>query len=171
MSSSKPRYLISHYLGDIIYGANDGIVTTFTIVSGVQGANLSYKVLIIMGLINLLADGISMGASRFLSIRSKVQALQQSRTITDATQHGLITSTSFMVFGSIPLISFLLPGFEGYSFIVSTVVCLTTLFLAGSLRYFVNHERWWQTGIEMAVVGGSAAIIAYGLGKLLSTMV
>ena len=35
------REVLQHYLGDIIYGANDGIVTTFAVVAGVAGAALS----------------------------------------------------------------------------------------------------------------------------------
>lgn len=59
------------YIHDIVYGANDGIVTTFAVVSGVNGAGLSPSVVVIMGLANVLADGLSMGLGNFLSSRSK----------------------------------------------------------------------------------------------------
>lgn len=58
------------YLPDFVYGANDGIVTTFAVVAGAAGALLSPGVIIILGIANLLADGFSMGASNFLSLRS-----------------------------------------------------------------------------------------------------
>ena len=47
-------------LRDYIYGGLDGIITTFAIVSGVAGANLSSSVVLILGFANLLADGLSM---------------------------------------------------------------------------------------------------------------
>ena len=59
------------YIGDFVYGANDGIVTTFAVVAAAAGASLSPLVVIILGLANLFADGFSMGASNFLSLRSK----------------------------------------------------------------------------------------------------
>jgi len=59
------------YIGDLVYGANDGIITTFAVVSGAAGALLSPGVVIILGLANLLADGFSMGASNLLSLRSE----------------------------------------------------------------------------------------------------
>lgn len=59
------------YIHDIVYGANDGIVTTFAVVSGVNGAALSPSVVVIMGLANVLADALSMGLGSFLSSRSK----------------------------------------------------------------------------------------------------
>ena len=58
------------YLAEVIYGANDGIVTTFAVVAGVAGAALDPGVVVILGVANLLADGFSMGMSNFLSRRS-----------------------------------------------------------------------------------------------------
>ncbi len=59
------------WIHDIVYGAHDGIVTTFAVVAGTAGANLSAGIVIILGLANLLADGVSMGAGAFLSNRSE----------------------------------------------------------------------------------------------------
>lgn len=59
------------YLRDVVFGANDGIVTTFAVVSGVAGAALAPDVVIILGLANLLADGISMGAGAYLGEKSE----------------------------------------------------------------------------------------------------
>lgn len=68
-----PRNLhdtVSKYLPDLIFGANDGIITTLAVVSGVVGASLSSTVILILGFANLLADGFSMGVSNVLSRRS-----------------------------------------------------------------------------------------------------
>src|SRR5690554_588784 len=62
-----------NYLRDFIYGAIDGAITTFAIVSGVAGAGFSSGVVIIMGLANLLADGFSMGVSNYLGTRAEDQ--------------------------------------------------------------------------------------------------
>ena len=67
------------YLRDFIYGAIDGTVTTFAVVCGVQGAELSGRVVVILGLANLLADGFSMGASNFLGTRTERQLLHRAR--------------------------------------------------------------------------------------------
>jgi hypothetical protein len=42
------------YLAEVIYGANDGIVTTFAVVSGVAGAALDPSIVIILGAANLV---------------------------------------------------------------------------------------------------------------------
>jgi len=53
------------YVAEVIYGANDGIVTTFAVVSGVAGAALDPAIVVILGVANLFADGFSMGMSNY----------------------------------------------------------------------------------------------------------
>jgi vacuolar iron transporter family protein len=60
------------YLRDFVYGAIDGIVTTFAIIAGVVGAGMSTKTIIILGVANVLADGFSMAASNYLGTKSEV---------------------------------------------------------------------------------------------------
>ncbi|UTF61386.1 VIT1/CCC1 transporter family protein [Gilvimarinus sp. DA14] len=67
------------YLRDFIYGATDGLITTFAIVAGVAGAGLSPAVVIILGAANLLADGFSMGASNYLGVRADNQLKEKTR--------------------------------------------------------------------------------------------
>jgi VIT1/CCC1 family predicted Fe2+/Mn2+ transporter len=69
------------YLKDAIYGAVDGAVTTFAVVSGVAGAGLPPSIIIILGLANLFADGFSMAAANFLGTRAEKQQLDQLRRI------------------------------------------------------------------------------------------
>lgn len=59
------------YIQDVVYGGNDGIVTTFAVVAGTVGADMPHYVVIIMGLANLLADGISMATGAYLSLKSE----------------------------------------------------------------------------------------------------
>lgn len=59
------------HVGDFVFGGIDGVVTTFAVVAGVAGADLSASVVLVLGLANLLADGFAMGIGNFLSIRSE----------------------------------------------------------------------------------------------------
>lgn len=67
------------YIGNFIYGANDGIITTFAVVAGATGASLSSSVVIILGFANLLADGLSMGASNYLGEKSEMDYASAQR--------------------------------------------------------------------------------------------
>ncbi len=65
------------YLKEIVFGSIDGIITTFAIVTGVIGASLSYGVIIILGLANLLADGFSMASGDYLSTKSELERIKK----------------------------------------------------------------------------------------------
>jgi len=59
------------YLRDWVYGGIDGAITTFAIVAGVVGADLSSRVILILGAANLLADGLSMAAGNYSATRTE----------------------------------------------------------------------------------------------------
>ncbi len=82
------RSPFSSYLREVVYGAVDGIITTFAVVAGFSGAalssdttsQLSFAVVLLFGLANLFADGVSMGLGNFLAVRSE-QGLYRSLRI------------------------------------------------------------------------------------------
>ena len=67
------------YLKDMVYGGIDGTITTFAVVAGVVGADLSAGIVVILGLANLVADGFSMGVSNFLGTHAEKQFLHKIR--------------------------------------------------------------------------------------------
>ena len=78
-------------LKEIVYGGLDGIITTFAVVSGFSGAALlgaggngemyAITLVLIFGLANLLADGVSMGLGDFLSTRSEQARWNRERAV------------------------------------------------------------------------------------------
>lgn len=65
------RQWVDNYLGEFVYGGIDGAVTTFAVVAGAAGANFTAGVAIVLGIANLIADGISMAVSAYLAARSE----------------------------------------------------------------------------------------------------
>ena len=61
------------YLRDWVYGGIDGTVTTFAVVSGVVGAHLAARVILILGSASLIADGFAMAAGNYLANRETEQ--------------------------------------------------------------------------------------------------
>ncbi|MFQ5565509.1 MAG: VIT1/CCC1 transporter family protein [Paracoccaceae bacterium] len=76
----------SEYLREIVYGGNDGIVTTFAVVAGFAGAGaqgaatVGTIAVLLFGLANLFADAASMGLGAFLSTRSAQDIYRAART-------------------------------------------------------------------------------------------
>jgi vacuolar iron transporter family protein len=71
------RSLTPVYLRDFVYGGIDGAVTTFAIVSGVVGADLESRVILILGLANLVADGFSMAAGNYSGTKTELDDLRR----------------------------------------------------------------------------------------------
>ena len=69
------------YLRDWVYGGIDGAVTTFAIVAGMVGAELSNRVVLILGIANLVADGFSMAASNYSGTKTEHEEQAQLRAI------------------------------------------------------------------------------------------
>ncbi|WP_255196877.1 VIT1/CCC1 transporter family protein [Halorarius litoreus] len=160
------------YLAEVIYGANDGIVTTFAVVAGVAGAALSPSIVLILGAANLFADGFSMGMSNYLSRRSEEDYQEARRGAAsgnadgkDAWKTALVTFLAFVVAGWAPLIPYILGLPDGFR--LSVVVTGITFFLVGASRSLVTDRRWWRNGAEMFVVGMAAATVAFVVGDLL----
>jgi vacuolar iron transporter family protein len=164
-----PRATVGHYLPDLVYGANDGIITTFAVVSGVVGADLSRTVILILGFANLFADGISMGASNYLARRSHADPDERA-TRKDALQHACATLLAFIATGLLPLIAYVLPLSARESFIAATTLTAVALFSVGAARSLITGLSPFRSGSEMLLVGSLAAIAAYLIGAFASAV-
>ncbi|HEX2202963.1 MAG TPA: VIT1/CCC1 transporter family protein, partial [Longimicrobium sp.] len=131
---------VRHYLRDLVYGANDGIITTFAVVSGVAGAALAPRTVLILGAANLLADGFSMGASSFLSIRSdEAVRVMNGDAVAEPFpfRHGAATMAAFVAAGLVPLLPYLFAP-PPVRFRVAVLATLATLFVVGAARSLVT---------------------------------
>lgn len=226
----------AEYFKEVIYGGIDGIITTFAVVAGFSGAalanetttQLSFLVVLLFGLANLFADGVSMGLGNFLSVRSDQDLYKQARakemheiahnteqeyqeTITilmqkgfseaDATtiadlyqtnteywgdfmmNHelemsdptgdnpaitGFVTFASFLVFGAVPLLPFIFAGEASPTvvFQYSVIGTFGALVLLGLLKWKIVGTGLFKSLMEVVLVGGAAAIIAFFVGSL-----
>ena len=154
-----------------IYGAIDGIITTFAIVAGVAGASLSTNIIVILGFANLLADGFSMAASNYLSIK----AIQRTKKNTQLRplRSAFITFTAFNIAGFVPLIPFVVLLFfaqhnEGFGWAI--FLTIIAFMIVGSLKTKMTKQSWIVSCAETLLIGGGAAVIAYGIGAALALL-
>lgn len=156
---------IGHYLRDLVYGANDGIITTLAVVAGVSGAALAPKVAVILGLANLLADGFSMGASNYLGMKSELERQRAKVDIQQPLSHGLATFLAFVVAGGVPLLGYALaPAWGTQPFPAALVVAGLTLATVGGARARFTDRGVVPSALEMVLIGGLAAAVAYAVG-------
>ena len=80
----------------------------------------------------------------------------------------LTTFAGFCAAGMVPLLPYLLPGLPADRvFAVSALATAATFFVIGLLKGRVLQHPLLKSGTETLLVGGAAAVLAYGVGILL----
>lgn len=167
------------YLPEFVYGSIDGVVTTFAVVAGSTGAALSPVVILILGFANLLADGFSMAVSNFLSERSERALDKEMRAQHNHTKQPLvsafITFVSFVGVGFIPLFSFVTAPFSLWmdqnKFAASVILTGLAFLIVGAIRGQVTQRHPAAEAFLTLLIGGIAAVIAFGVGVFLRSLV
>ncbi|TSC79217.1 MAG: hypothetical protein G01um101425_717 [Candidatus Peregrinibacteria bacterium Gr01-1014_25] len=218
------------FIHDIVYGGNDGIVTTFAVVAGTVGADLPHGIIIILGLANLLADGTSMATGAYLSLKSELDQYERLRKeeleeivampdmereeireiyrgkgftgaelerVTEVITsnrdvwadtmmleehglareasakpalHGFMTFASFVVFGAVPLVPYVIGLARENRFTVAAWSTAIALLFLGFTRSYVTRERLLRGPIEVLGVGAAGAAVAYAVGVFLKSV-
>lgn len=162
-----------HYLRDIVYGAIDGVITTFAVVAGVRGGELAAGVALVIGAANLTADGLSMAVGNYLSIRSNEAARRAGGLPEEESQpvrHALATFSAFAGAGVLPLLPYLVPLTDTTRFRASVGLTLIGLAAAGVLRSIVTLENWRVSVAEMLGLGAIVAAVAYYVGRFIASL-
>lgn len=172
---TKKRPPLSSYLDEAVYGANDGIITTFAVISGATGATLGTEAIIILGFANLVADGFSMGTSSYLSIRTQ-EDVERTKLFfrkgnRDALRRSLATFLAFLLAGILPLLPFLVLETAGHEFTISAIAAAIAFFFVGGVRTVVTKRGFFVSGTEMLTIGGIAAMLAYGTGYFVHAII
>lgn len=161
---------MEQFLPEFVYGATDGTITTFAIVAGAIGANLSRTAVLVIGIASVLADGYSMGVSSYLSESARHEQTKKSpgARVHTPIASGVMTFLSFVGIGVLPLIPFLVTSkITPLVKYASLVVALAAFAGIGYLRGVVtkNKHPLLASG-ESFLIGGSAAAISYVTGHI-----
>lgn len=154
IASRLSRGARPNYLRDWVFGGIDGAVTTFAIVAGVVGASLSPNIVIIMGLANLVADGISMAAGNFSATKTERDELAKIRSIEE--QH--IRTNPEGEREEIRQI-FAIKGFSGRALesVVDTISNNKELWIST----MIAEEHGLSQTVRIPVVSGLATFVAF----------
>lgn len=87
-------------------------------------------------------------------------------------KNAFVTFISFSLFGFIPLLAYIVASYisviQNNTFLIASILTGLTLFALGALKVRITAKNWFISGLEMLIVGGIAAIAAYGIGILLA---
>ncbi len=168
---------LSQYIKDLIYGANDGIITTFAVVASVVGAGLDAAVILIVGFASLVADGLSMAASDYLASKSE-RGVREARGETGGMGAAeerpevaaAFTFLAFVIAGSLPLLPYALVPGTPKLFLMAGAVAALSLVLIGAIRTMATGGSALRGAAEMLLVGGAAMTVAFFIGRYVASL-
>ena len=161
-----------------VLGANDGIVSTASVVMGVAGATTDSKAIFTAGMAALVAGALSMAVGEYVSVSSQRDA-EKSNAAADPDHDGEFTNpwaaaiASFLAFtvgGVIPFLAVILAPSDVR--ILVTVVAVTVALIAagyGSAR--VGNASKVRAILRVVIGGLIAMAITYFVGTLFGAVV
>jgi len=88
---------------------------------------------------------------------------------------GLVTFTSFVVFGLFPLLGYLLTIGSDLTDLekFGISICMTgvMLFILGAIKSTFTTQSWWSSGIEILFFGGFTAAVSFLIGWFVDTLI
>lgn len=157
-------HTMKSFLSEFVYGGIDGIITTFSIVAGSVGGDLTRNVIIILGLSNVLSDGYSMGISRYLSAQTEIE--EGLLTGKNAFYSAIATFFAFVIIGLTPIIPFFIAN-GTLAKRISLYIALCIFFFIGVIKGFYLKQSMILHGLQTFLIGLSAAGISYFIGKFI----
>jgi predicted membrane protein (TIGR00267 family) len=215
---------------DMIFGANDGLVSTLAFVVGAFGAFSDSHIVLLTGIAELFAGTISMAVGSYQSSKSELEVLEresqrkkvkgktpeeerteltkfyesegfkreEAEAIVDRiaeekelptqvgaleelglapeelgnpVKAGLLCGVFFALGALVPILPFAFPIDAWEALIASVIGTVATLFGVGAMKTIFSRKSWVRSGLEMMVIGISAAAITYMIGTLFSLIV
>ena len=216
---------------DMIFGANDGLVSTLAFVAGVVGAITNPSIVLLSGVAELFAGTISMAVGSYQSSKSELEVLErenqkkqtkkgmtpeeekaelmkfyetegfkkgEAEAIVDRihkenklplqlstleelglspkehgnpVKAGVLCGVSFGLAALVPILPFAFPINTWEALIASVTGTVLTLFGVGAMKTIFSRKNWIWSGLEMMVIGVSAAAITYVIGTIFSLIV
>jgi predicted membrane protein (TIGR00267 family) len=216
---------------DMIFGANDGLVSTLAFVAGVFGAITNPSIVLLSGVAELFAGTISMAVGSYQSSKSELEVLEREsrrkkvkrgttaeeernelikfyqtegfkkgeaeaiverivkekelptqagtleklgfapEELGSPIKAGILCGVSFGLAALVPILPFAFPISSWEALIASIIGTMATLFGVGAMKTIFSRKSWVWSGLEMMVIGASAAAITYMIGTLFSLIV
>ena len=164
--------ILNNYFKNVIYGGIDGIITMFNIIAGIKGAGLKYYIILIVGFAALFSDAVSMGFSSYLSEKAHNIFLRKQKKDNEINKneylYGFTTFISFIIFGSIPLITYLLTKNINNSFMITIFSTIFSLFILGIFQSYFTEQKWYIASFSLIIYGLTAAFISYTIANKIS---
>lgn len=156
------------YLRSMLFGLQDGIVSTTGVVAGISVGVEDRSIIILASLVAVCVEASSMGAGQYSSEKA-VHQMDKTGKHTDSVLLGaLIMFASYLAAGAVPIVPMVLQNIPlEQARIISVVSAFAALFVIGFIKGKIVEHAALRSAIEMLFIGGMATIIGLLVGVTL----
>jgi len=159
------KELLASYVRNLIFGVEDGLVSTVGLLSGIAVAGISQSAILITGTVLIFVEAFSMAVGSFLSERSAEEyTIGNNVSPRYAFIDGIIMFFSYFISGLIPLTPYILLTAQN-AILLSVALSLIALFTLGIISAKIFKTRILRSGFRMLVMGGIAIGVGIAVGK------
>jgi VIT1/CCC1 family predicted Fe2+/Mn2+ transporter len=160
----KPQVLI--YVRNFIFGAEDSLVSTVGLLSGIAAGGLTQKNIILTGVVLVIVEGLSMGVGSYLSeVSTEESQVTESEAFKTSLTAALIMFISYIILGLIPLSPFILISNTKTAMMFSVIASLTSLLILGLISAKFLKTKAIKSMLRMLILGGLAIGVGLFIGN------
>lgn len=154
------------YFRSIMFGLQDGLVSTTGVVAGISAGVSDKAIIILASFVAISVEASSMAAGQYSSEKAVHQMDRRGRHRDDLIFGAFLMFISYLAAGFIPIAPFLIfdpPAAR----IVSISVALISLFGIGYFKGKFVKFGALRSAVEMLLIGGLATVIGLIVGSFL----
>ncbi|KAK7266379.1 hypothetical protein RIF29_19023 [Crotalaria pallida] len=166
----------AQWLRAAVLGANDGLLSTASLMMGVGAVQKDTKIMILTGVAGLIAGALSMGIGEFVSVYSQydIEYAQMKREGNESKKEKLpnpfhAAVASALAFGIGAVVPLLGAAFvEDYMMRLGVVVGVVSLALLvfGGIGAILGNAPFMKSSLRVLIGGWLAMSVTFGLTKL-----
>lgn len=154
------------YLRSILFGLQDGLVSTTGVVVGIATGVQDKPIIILAALVAVTVEASSMAAGQYSSEKAVHQMDKTGKHTDNLLIGAILMFFSYLIAGMIPIIPIVLLDLKNAP-LVSIIASFLALFMLGYIKgKFVEHGAF-RSAIEMFIIGGIATSIGLIVGHFL----
>ncbi len=161
----KPSKATSIYTRYILFGVEDGLVSTVGFLSGIVAGGVSQPTLILTGLVLITVEAFSMAVGSFLSEDTIEESQNDPKATYQSSVAGVYMFVSYFLAGLIPLIPYTI-SYTPQTLMFSVTLTLVALFVLGYISARAFGIPVLRRSLRTLILGGLAVFIGIIIGRI-----
>ncbi len=161
------RKISAIYGRNFIFGAEDGIVSTVGLLSGIAVANVDRSTIFLTGTVLIFVEAFSMAVGCFISEDETEEYMERKKV---KPLHSILAAIimffSYFIAGLIPLLPYTI--FANSTSVISIIASFIALFLLGAISAKFYKISVIKHSLQMLLMGAAAIAVGIAVGELIN---